>query len=398
LFKRWRGLLVLFAVFLAAGAVFGMVYPHVWASDETSGEMGTLMEVVGLLNNRYYYQPVNTLDLIDSYNRQGTINGMLREAVEDPYTRYMSPQAFEQMITTTRGEYGGIGIVVGMQDGELTVISPFKGTPGDEAGLRSGDKIRAIDGRPTTYMSLDEAVGLMRGPQGEDITLTIGRNDEEFDVHIVRDIIDVVSVEEPILMENDIGYIELTTFSERTHREMQEALEQLDDMEAKGLVLDLRFNPGGTLNAAVEVTDLFVGEGALVYLEDQDGNRAPYEAQKEGTREPMPMAVLINGSSASASEIVAGALQDNDLAVLVGTQTFGKGLVQSVHQLRDGSALSLTEQAYLTSGGRNIDAKGIEPDIIVEIDEDKEEELYLGEEDVTDKQLEKALEIVAEKL
>lgn len=392
--KWWRSVIVVFLVVLAAGGLFGALYPHVWASPEGDADLGSVMEVIALLNTRYYYQPVSTFDLLDSFNRKGTINGMLRDALEDPYTRYMTPQAFDQMMTSTRGEYGGIGIVVGMQEDQLTVVSPFKGTPGDRAGLRAGDRIRAIDGRPTTYMSLDEAVSLMRGPQGEDITLTIGRGDKEFEVYIIRDIINVVSVEEPKMLEHQIGYVKMTNFSERTHEELLQALAQLDEEGMQGLILDLRFNPGGTLSAAIQVADTFLASGPLVYLEDRDGNRSPYMAQSNGTREPLPMAVLINGSSASASEIVAGALQDNDLAVLVGSQTFGKGLVQSLHPLRDGSALTVTEQAYLTSGGRNINTLGIEPDVFVEIDEETEEALYLGGEEVLDEQLQKAIELI----
>jgi len=265
--------------------------------------------------------------------------------------------------------------------------------------LRRNDKIIAIDGKETTYMTLDEAVGLMRGEPNTVILLTIRRDEEVFDVEIIRETINVVSVAEVEMAdpEYSIGYIQITNFSERTYGELVEALEELDSQGMRALIIDLRFNPGGTLNAALQVADLFVADAPLVYLEDKLGNRFPFAATVEGTREPIPMAVLINGSSASASEIVAGALRDNELATLIGTTTFGKGLVQSLYPLRDGSALSITEQGYLTSGGHNINGAGISPDIVVEVTPEEEELIYLGEAEY-DAQLEEALTLLRSQL
>lgn len=398
--NRKRAILVLLLLVLLIGTFHGSVFPQ----DRSEGEesrfenISTAMEVIALVKTRHYQQPINTLDMISAYVQKGTINGMLRETMPDDYTRYMDAHAFDRMMTNTRGVYGGIGIVVGIQEERLTVVSPIKGTPGDRAGLRGGDKIMAIDGKDTTYMTLDEAVSLMRGPEGEEINLTIQRGEETQEVHIVRAIINVESVPEPELLEGDIGYVQITNFSERTYEELVAALDSLEAQNAQALILDLRFNPGGTLNAALEVSNEFISSGPLVYLEDKDGKRSAFEASFAGTRQQLPMVILINGSSASASEIVAGALQDNELAILIGEQTFGKGLVQSLYPLRDGSAVTITEQAYLTSGGRNIHEVGIEPDILVELTDEEEEGLYLGDEDVEDIQLNKAIEVLLEKL
>ena len=324
---------------------------------------------------------------------------MLRTALDDPYTRHMDAMAFENMMNTTTGIYGGVGLVVGMQDDGLTIVSPIKGTPGERAGLRREDKIVAIDGKDTTYMTLDEAVSLMRGEEQTNVCLTIKRGEERFEVHITRELINVESVAEVKMVDEEyrIGYIQITNFSERTYEELVNALAKLDEQKMRALILDLRHNPGGTLNAALQVSNEFVSDAPLLYLEDKEGNRTPFESTEAGTRTPIPMVVLINGGSASASEIVSGALRDNGLATLIGTTTFGKGLVQSLYPLRDGSAMTITEQGYLTSGGHDINGVGIEPDIVVEITLEEEEAIYLGEAEY-DAQLEKGLEVLRTQL
>ncbi|HHY15324.1 MAG TPA: S41 family peptidase, partial [Firmicutes bacterium] len=343
--------------------------------------IGTVLEVIALVKTRHYYQPVNTFNLVKAYVATGTINGMLKTALDDPYTRHMDAAAFENMMNTTTGIYGGIGLSVGILEDRVTVVSPIKGTPGERAGLRRGDKIIAIDGKDTTYMTLDEAVSLMRGRENTELDLTILRDDETFEVHIVRELINVESVPEHGLIDEDlrIGYVEITNFSERTHEELINALANLERLGQRALIIDLRNNPGGTLNAALQVANEFVSQAPLLYLEDKDGNRTPFDSVPMKKQPARPIVVLINGGSASASEIVAGALQDNGLAVLVGTTTFGKGLVQSLYPLRDGSALTVTEQGYLTSGGKDINGVGIEPDIVVEVTLEEEEAIYLGE-------------------
>jgi carboxyl-terminal processing protease len=399
--RRATLILLVIISLLSVSLVYGSYQAHtqVVEGEGRYESIGTALEVIALVKTRHYFQPVSTFELIKAYVTHGTINGMLRHALDDPYTRHMDAIAFENMMNTTTGIYGGIGLSVGIVDERVTVVSPIKGTPGERAGLRRGDKIMAIDGKDTTYMTLDEAVSLMRGPENTEVDLTIQRDDESFDVHIVRELINVVSVPEYHIIDEEygIGYIEITNFSDRTYGELRAALESLDKQGQRALILDLRFNPGGTLGSALEVANEFVSGAPLVYLEDQDGTRTPFESTIEGTRKPMPMAVLINGSSASASEIVSGALQDNGLATLIGTTTFGKGLVQSLYPLRDGSALTVTEQGYLTSGGKDINGVGIEPDIVVEVTLEEEEAIYLDEAEY-DPQLEKALEVLRAQL
>jgi len=394
-------IILLIVAFLSVSLAYGSYQANLQVPEgETRYEsIGTALEVIALVKTRHYFQPVSTFDLLKSYVTHGTINGMLKNALDDPYTRHMDASAFENMMNTTTGIYGGIGLSVGIVDDRVTVVSPIKGTPGERAGLRRGDKIMAIDGKDTTYMTLDEAVSLMRGPEETELDLTIRRDEDIFELHIVRELINVVSVPDYYMVDeqHNIGYVEITNFSDRTYDELVAALADLDQKGQQALILDLRFNPGGTLGAALEVANEFVSGAPLVYLEDQEGTRTPFDSMTVGTRTPMPIAVLINGGSASASEIVSGALQDNGLATLVGTTTFGKGLVQSLYPLRDGSALTVTEQGYLTSGGKDINGVGIEPDIVVEVTIEEEEAIYLDEAE-HDPQLEKALEVLRNQL
>jgi len=381
--KRRIAILGAATILLVAALIYGSVLFTVGGEQTArAGDLENLLEVVALVRSRFYRQ-VEVADLLDAYARTGSIQGMLAEALEDPYTRLMDQHAYESMI----------GIVIGIRDSELTIISPIKGTPGERAGLRGNDKIIRIGERSTEFMTTDEAASLMRGEPGTEVTITIRRDDEEFDVTIIRDIINVMSIEEVEMIGQGIGYIRLTSFSDRTYHELVSALNQLEAEGMEGLILDLRFNPGGTLGAAIQVADEFIASGPIVYLQNRNGDRVSWDALEEGTRKPIPMVILVNGSSASASEIVAGALRDHGLAVLVGTQTFGKGLVQTVVPLRDGGALSLTEQVYLTAGGHDINRSGIEPDYVLEISDEELEAIFLGEADV-DRQLEMAVEII----
>lgn len=399
--SRKTTLIIIVLVLLSLTLFYGsyQVSSQVGEQEARYENMGTVLEVIALVKTRHYYQPVNTFDLVKAYVTKGTINGMLKAALDDPYTRHMDAVAFENMMGTTTGVYGGIGLSVALLDDRVTVVSPIRGTPGERAGLRRGDKIIAIDGKDTTYMTLDEAVSLMRGKENTELDLTIRRGEEDFTVHIVRELINVESVPEYKIIDEEykIGYVEISNFSERTYEELLVALESLDQHGQRGLIIDLRNNPGGTLNAALQVSNEFVSGAPLLYLEDKDGNRTPFDSVDMGKRKPLPTVVLINGGSASASEIVSGALRDNGLATLVGTTTFGKGLVQSLYPLRDGSALTVTEQGYLTSGGYDINGVGIEPDIVVEVTMEEEEAIYLGEAEF-DPQLEQGLETIRTQL
>ena len=373
--KQWVWLLL--AAFLAAaGAGVWLLQGGVHAeSDGQSESLRTVLEVISLIKTQYVDE-VDALTLISNYVESGTINGMLAATLDDPYTRYMDPQAFRQVQIDVHGEYGGIGIMVGIKDGKLTVIAPFEGTPAYEAGLRPGDRIVSIDGRPAERMSLDEAVSLMRGPEGTPITLGLQRGEgEPFEVEVVRSNIHVPSVTEVKYFEKGtladqeypVGYIRLQRFSERTEEELFAALDRLHSAQAAGLILDLRDNPGGTLSAAIDVANAFLPDGPILHIVGRDGSKRTVYAFPVKKYPLRPMVVLVNEYTASASEIVSGALQDRGVAKLVGTTTFGKGLVQTVVPLRDGSALSLTSARYQTAGGRFIHETGIVPDLVVEM-------------------------------
>lgn len=397
--KRRISILLIAMALLIVALVYGTVYSNVEQSvdNSESESLGSIMEIVSLVRTRFY-KPVETMDLLRAYVATGSINGMLAEVLSDPYSRYMDQHAYDNLLSDTSGVFGGIGIVIGIQDEQLTIVSPIKGTPGERAGLRAQDKIIQIEDRDTQYMTTEEAASLMRGKEGTEVAITIQRDEEQIEVTIVRDLINVNSIDRIEMLTPQIGYIQLTNFSDRSYQELVDALDELDNEQMAGLVLDLRFNPGGPLGAALQVANVFIGDGPVVYLEDRNGDRVRYEAIKEGTRDKIPMVVLINGSSASASEIVAGALADHDLATLIGTTTFGKGLVQTVIPLRDGGGISLTEQVYLTAGGHNINDVGIIPDYEIEIDEEEELAIYFGDPEIEDSQLAKAIEIIQEQL
>lgn len=295
---------------------------------------------------------------------EGAIKGMV--SVLDPHSAYLTKEGYKEMQISTTGSFGGLGIEIGVRDEVLTVITPIDGTPAFRAGVLPGDKIIKIDGKQTADMSLEDAVKLLRGPKGTDVTITILRGNQEnpTDMTITRAIIHIESVKSEML-EPGYGYIKVRNFQVDTADDIRSSLEEMGPL--KGLILDLRYNPGGLLDQAVSVSDIFLGSGLIVYT---DGRRpeekTEYRARKEGSFEGFPMIVLINGGSASAAEIVSGALQDNKRAIVVGVKSFGKASVQSIRPLSDGSALKLTVARYYTPSGRSIQATGIEPDIWVD--------------------------------
>jgi len=298
----------------------------------------------------------------------GAINGMLSSL--DPHSAYLTPDLYKDLQSDTQGRFGGLGIEITVKGGILTVVSPIEDTPAFKAGIKPGDQIFKIEEEFTKDMSLVDAVKKMRGLKGTKINLTIKREGtpDLIDLTLVRDIIRVQSVRSRSLEPGYI-YIRLAQFQERSDRDMQRALEKLAAEKGgiKGLVLDLRNNPGGLLTQAVRVSDMFLDSGLIVYTEGRiDSQKQKYFAQKEGTWSDFPIVVLVNGGSASASEIVAGALQDHKRAVVLGTKTFGKGSVQTILPLDDNSALRLTTARYFTPAGRSIQATGIVPDITVE--------------------------------
>jgi len=309
---------------------------------------------------KIYVEDVKPKDLI-----YGAMKGMVGSL--DPHSAFMTPEQYKEMQVDTKGEFGGIGIQIGVKEGMLTVIAPIEDTPAYKAGIKAGDKIIKINNEFTKDMSLHDAVSKMRGAPSTSVKITILREGwkETKDFTIVREIIKVKSVKSKTL-EDGIGYIKINQFQEQTSSDLSQAMENLMKQNINSLILDLRNNPGGLLNSAVDVSSQFLPQSKLVvFIKDRKGEKVEYKSGKNNADSTTPMVVLVNQGSASASEIVAGALKDWNRAVIIGTQTFGKGSVQSVIPLGDGSALRLTTARYYTPKGTSIQTTGIAPDIVV---------------------------------
>ena len=373
--------------FLAAitGVMFGAVVTTQVAGPliaQEASKKASVYEQLDLFGDIFerirsqYVEDVDEADLIEA-----AINGMLTSL--DPHSSYLAPDDAAAMRVQTRGEFGGLGIEVTQEEGFVKVVSPMDGTPAYDAGVLAGDFITHVDGESVLGLNLDEAVDMMRGPVGSEIIITVVREgeNEPFDISIIRDTIKLTAVRSRVQGETVV--LRITTFSDQTFSSMSEQLankvEELGGMDkVNGFVIDLRNNPGGLLNQAVRVSDAFLEAGEIVSTrgrEPQDGDR--FNAQAGDLAEGKPIVVLINGGSASASEIVAGALQDHRRAIVVGTKSFGKGSVQTVMPLRGDGAMRLTTARYYTPSGRSIQALGVSPDIIVEQprpSQDEEEE------------------------
>ena len=327
------------------------------SAQERYSELQTFSKVLNLVQ-QYYVEPVEAKKLI-----QGAIKGMLREL--DPHTNYLAEDAFKELQSETSGEFGGLGIEITMQNNVLTVISPIEDTPAWEAGVQAGDKVIAVNGTSTKGLSLIEASQLMRGARGSKVTLSIVRNgkDDPMDIKITRGSVKLKSVKTTDLGDG-FWYVRVTSFIENTGRDLERAL---TGKSVKGLILDLRKNPGGLLNQAVAVSDLFLKEGKIVSTIGRNKQAQEVSiASKKAKWTDFPIIILVNEHTASASEIVAGALQDNKRAMVMGKRSFGKGSVQQVIQLGDGTGLKLTVARYYTPSGKSIQAEGITPDIEVE--------------------------------
>lgn len=356
-------LLLTFVLMLMCGMVsFGRIDLAQADAAADYQELQLFTDVLTIVK-RSYVEEVTIKDLV-----YGAIDGML--ASLDPHSGFMSPDIYKEMKIDTRGEFGGLGIEISARDGVLTIVSPIEDTPASRAGLEAGDHILKIEEEYTKDMEIMEAVHLMRGKPGTSVTITIMRSgfEKPQPFTLEREVIKVKSVKSKNL-ENGFGYIRLAQFQERSGEDLNNALDQLrkdNDGPLRGLVLDLRNNPGGLLDQAVEVSDKFLTEGLIVYTQGrEDDAQMEFSAMHSGTEADYPMVVLINGGSASASEIVAGALQDHGRAVIMGTQSFGKGSVQTIIPLSDESGLRLTTAKYYTPNGTSIQARGIVPDIEV---------------------------------
>lgn len=334
-----------------------------------------------------YLRDVDEKTLID-----GQLKGMLA-SLGDPYSVYMTEDEFASLLQQTSGTYAGIGIVVTPgEDNLITIVSPIEGTPGERAGLKSGDKILKVNGKEYYGENMEEAVKVMKGEPNTKVVLTIMRTDKEgnrsiFDVEIVREIIRLVTVKSSII-DDEIGYINITSFDELTYDDFKTELNKLSKKGIKGLIIDLRNNPGGLLDICAQIADELLGEGDIVYTQTKDGKREYLKSDKSMV--DYPLVLLVNEGSASASEILAGAIKDHNRGLLIGTKTFGKGIVQRIIDLNDGTGMKLTVSEYFTPNGTNIHGVGIEPDIVVELPEGVEE---IGVENLKeDIQLRRAIE------
>ncbi|MBF1999737.1 MAG: PDZ domain-containing protein [Synechococcales cyanobacterium M58_A2018_015] len=327
------------------------------------------------------------------------------EKLEDPYTRFMDPQEFRNMQVETSGELTGVGIQLAQDEEtkELIVVSPIEDTPAFDAGIMARDVIVKIDGQSTEGMDTNAAVNLIRGPVGTEVTLTIRRGEVERDYTLKRARIEIHPVRYDVRQDpsgQKIGYIRLTQFSANAAEEMRAAIEDLESQQVAGYVLDLRINPGGLLYASIDIARMWIDEGLIVSTVNRQGV-AEQEAANGTALTDKPLVVLVDGGSASASEILSGALQDDQRAILVGTKTFGKGLVQSVRGLGDGSGLAVTVAKYLTPSGRDINHAGIEPDIVVELSDEQRQELFGTSNKIgtpEDLQYTKALEVLSQQI
>jgi carboxyl-terminal processing protease len=357
--RRWV-LAPMVMVALVLGVLLGKGWERTGHATETYEELKTFSEVLTQVQ-KSYVDETKAKDLV-----QGAIRGML--STLDPHSAYMTPEMYKEMQVETKGEFGGVGIQIGVKENRLAVIAPIEGTPAHRAGVKAGDFITKVNDETTKDLTLMDAVQKMRGPKGSKVNLTIQREGtpDPLQFTLVRDTIKIESVKSKVL--DNIGYVRLTQFQESTGRDLSKVLKQFKEQKLQSTILDLRNNPGGLLTASVEVSEQFLPGGKLVvYTKGRESKKDEWIAKGKDQMDDSPMIILINEGSASASEIVAGALQDYGRAVIVGTTSFGKGSVQTILPLGDGSGLRLTTAKYYTPKGRSIQSTGITPDIVVKL-------------------------------
>ena len=357
MFKSFKFQIIFMLVFKLNLLFLGSLFAN---QQDVYKQLNLFGEVYERVRSEYVEQ-IKDKDLIEA-----AINGMLQSL--DPHSSYLNSESFEEMKVQTKGEFGGLGIEVTMENGLVKVVSPIDETPAAKAGIQSGDYISHIDEEAVMGLTLSEAVDKMRGPVNTPINVRIIREGEEpFDVKIVRDIIKITSVKSKV--HSDVGYLRITSFTQKTYKNLIKEFSKLEKKmngNIKGLVLDLRNNPGGLLDQAISVSDAFLERGEIVSTRGRETNAEQrFNASKGDITKGLPIIVLINGGSASASEIVAGALQDHKRGILLGTSTFGKGSVQTIIPVSSKGAIRLTTARYYTPSGKSIQATGIEPDIYV---------------------------------
>jgi carboxyl-terminal processing protease len=381
--------LMIFAVFLIGVLIGSGQSQKVSALSNTMYEdLRVLTDVIGYIQ-KDYVEETNSKDLV-----YGAIKGMLETL--DPHSAFMPPNMYKETQEETKGRFEGLGIEITMKDGILTVVSPIEDTPAYKGGILAGDQILKIDGESTKNFTLMDSVKRLRGPRGTKVTITIMREGftKPKDYTLVRDVIPIRSVRHELL-EKHYGYIRISQFQEKTDSDFEKAMKTLEEESKgtlKGLILDLRNNPGGLLDQAIKISDRFIDSGLICSVEGRkEDQKMKFYAHPDGNLARYPLVVLVNGGSASGAEIVAGAIQDQGRGILVGTHTFGKGSVQTIIPLKDGSGLRLTTARYYTPSGRSIQAKGIVPDIIVKLTKPEEEKEVVVPKLPTEKDLERHL-------
>ena len=346
----------------------------------SAGTSRKAAEIQNIIEKQFLYgDDVKNEDLQDM-SLKGYVAGL-----GDPYSVYYDKEETEELLDSTEGKYAGIGALMAQDQEtlEITVQEVYKDTPAEEAGMKEGDVLLSVDGDDVTGMSLSEVVDLVKGEENTKVSVTVRRAGGNVDLEMTRKIVETQTVETE-MKDGGVGYLKITEFDTVTYEQFQNRLESLEEAGMTGLVVDLRDNPGGNLDTVCQILDLLLPEGTIVYTEDKNGERVDTKTSDEEHQFTKPMAVLVNGGSASASEVFSGAVQDYGIGTIIGTQTYGKGIVQTLYSLSDGSCLKLTTAQYFTPDGRNIHGEGITPDIVLEKTAD----------DQRDNQLEKAVETV----
>ncbi len=350
-----------------AGIAIGVAAMSLLGAQNPSSALFAPLSQIYQYVQSYFYRPERIDDQQAVY---GALRGMI-EVLDDPYSEYLDPEAYEQFNQSIEGEFSGVGIEITIKDDAVTVITPLVGTPAEAAGVLAGDRILAIDGESTEGMSLTEASIRIRGDAGTSVTLSVLHSDDTTeDILIVRDLITVSPLYLELLDEENVLYIQLSRFDSSVNYELEAELESYDLSSLDGLILDLRYNPGGLLSTAISVSSLFIDRGQLIVTTESRISGEQKYSSIGNTIPNIPLAVLINAGTASSAEITAGAIRDQEMGILIGSKSFGKGVVQRVFDFSDGSALKLTTAEYLTPSGQAVDGVGLTPDIEVADDED----------------------------
>lgn len=380
---------VLLVCAIAVGIIFSLNYERKVKADRTTLALGDnvtskINELTGIVDSLFLYD-------YDKDEMADNIYKAVMSSLDDPYSKYYTAEEYKELSASTEGVYYGIGATVTLNDdGYVRIVQTQEGSPAEEAGILAEDVITEVAGENVKGMKLDDIVSRMKGEEGTSVTLTIVRGDETLKTDVTRRKIDSVLVTGKML-DNNIGYIAISQFEGVTLEQFNNVFDDLKEQGMQGLIIDVRGNPGGRLDTVTDILDRLLPEGLIVYMQDKNGKREEIRSDEECDLD-VPCAVLVNGNSASASEVFSGALQDYGLAGIIGTQTFGKGIVQSIYKLDDGSAVKLTTQDYYTPNGNNIHGIGITPDEVVELDEDAYKQ------DGTDTQLDAAVRYIMDKL